>query len=181
MSNLDLDRPSTPFAKLLAFAETRAPAGLVPVLAQARRDVAIVEGRLLRGEKPSPLVARRSTKSKQEAVKPAAVAAAVAPVAKVRSKTVSLVTIQDSGREHHFEVEQGNLLLEAALASGASLPFSCTLGGCGTCKVHLVAGEIEMEEPNCLTPEEIASGLRLVCVGRATSPECVVRVEREPA
>ncbi len=187
MSILNVDRPTTPLAKLLFALEARAPERFAPLVAQARRDMAVVEGRLLRGDKPSPLVARRASRSSDQvapkpAVKPDESALRSVPVvAHEPRKAVSLVTILDGGREHSLEVERGQLLLEAALASGANLAFSCTLGGCGTCKVHLVSGEIEMEEPNCLTPEEIASGLRLVCVGRATSPECVIRVEREPA
>jgi ferredoxin-NADP reductase len=64
----------------------------------------------------------------------------------------------------------GETLLEAGLAAGAPLPFSCTMGGCGACKVKLVSGEVEADEPNCLGPSERAEGLVLACVSRPRSP-----------
>lgn len=58
-------------------------------------------------------------------------------------------------------------LLEAGLAAGADLDFSCTVGGCGTCKLRLVEGHVELEEPNCLSQRELDEGYVLACVGRA--------------
>jgi ferredoxin len=189
MTPLNVDRPATPLAKLLALIEARAPQRFRSVVAQARRDMAVVEGRLLRGQKPSPLAARKSTRPVAAAVAPdpgpaprvpvAAVVAAPAP--SVSAKAGSRVRVRDGAREHVLDVSPGQFLLEAALEAGVNVPFSCTLGGCGTCKVHLESGDIEMEEPNCLTPDEIADGIRLICVGRAVGTECVVRVERDPS
>jgi ring-1,2-phenylacetyl-CoA epoxidase subunit PaaE len=50
------------------------------------------------------------------------------------------------------------------------------MGGCAACKVKLVSGEVEMEEPNCLTPEERAQGFVLACVGRQRGPVTVEAV-----
>jgi len=74
-------------------------------------------------------------------------------------------------------VAPGRTLLEAGLSSGASLPFSCTMGGCAACKVRLGAGDVRMEEPNCLTAEERAGGYVLTCVGRPLGP-CLIEVDR---
>jgi ring-1,2-phenylacetyl-CoA epoxidase subunit PaaE len=57
------------------------------------------------------------------------------------------------------------------------MPFSCALGGCGSCKVRLVSGDYEMDEPNCLTDEERAAGFVLTCVGRAKSA-CTLEIIR---
>src|SRR5690606_29314364 len=50
------------------------------------------------------------------------------------------------GRDHVVRVEPGQTLLEAGLAAGADLPFSCAMGGCGACKVRLVSGAVYTEE-----------------------------------
>lgn len=189
---LSLDHPRTPLAKLLAYAETRAPQSLAPFLAQARRDVAVVEGRILLGDRPSPLLYDRKPEPPAQAPRAvvaapiaAAVAPATAPVAtpspapKAKNPSLSVVTIEDLGATHRVPVARTQYLLEAALNSNVNIPFSCTLGGCGTCKVELLEGEMELEEPNCLTPEELAAGYRLSCVGRIVSSECRVRIHRE--
>jgi ferredoxin-NADP reductase len=72
----------------------------------------------------------------------------------------------------------GQTLLEAGLAGGLPMPFSCTVGGCAACKVVLEAGEVASDEPNCLTPEERAAGYVLACVSRALSP-CTIRIDSE--
>lgn len=74
------------------------------------------------------------------------------------------------GRAHVVTVQPDETILEAALAAGLPMPFSCTLGGCGACKVALRAGAVDMEEPNCLTPAERAAGHVLTCVGRPLGP-----------
>ena len=71
---------------------------------------------------------------------------------------------------HEFEVGAGQSVLDAALAAGVSLPFSCTMGGCGACKLRRRAGDLLMEEPNCLSTDERAAGYVLSCVGRPSGP-----------
>ena len=62
-------------------------------------------------------------------------------------------------------VEPGQTLLDAGLAAGLPMPYSCTVGNCGDCMVKLRAGEVAMNGPNCLTPEQRADGYVLTCVG----------------
>lgn len=76
------------------------------------------------------------------------------------------VEVMRDGVASRFVVTRGKTLLEAATESGVALPFSCQLGGCGACKVHLSEGDVAMEEPNCLSARERAEGLVLTCVGR---------------
>ncbi|MBL8683041.1 MAG: ferredoxin--NADP reductase [Myxococcales bacterium] len=66
-------------------------------------------------------------------------------------------------------------VLEAGLEAGLDMPFSCTMGGCGACKLKLVSGSIDMVEPNCLLESEKAEGAVLACVGCTTS-DAVVEV-----
>jgi len=84
----------------------------------------------------------------------------------VGSDKTELVLISKAGHDHGIQVEPGQTVLEAALAAGIDMPFSCAMGGCGACRVHLAAGEIQMEEPNCLSRAERERGYVLTCVGR---------------
>ncbi len=85
------------------------------------------------------------------------------------------VTARLAGRDHTFVVPAGSTVLEAALGARLALPFSCSVGGCGTCLVRLAEGRVEMDEPNCLSEKERAEGLVLACVARPASP-CTVLV-----
>lgn len=154
-----------------------------------------MEGRLLLGQRPEPLLYDRKTherpsRSVSEKPKPeraSVEAASNAPLASAaprantaaRAEGVSVVTVEDEAGVHRVTLQASQFLLEGALSQNVNLPFSCTLGGCGTCRVQLLEGEMELEEPHCLTPEELAAGYRLSCVGRVTSRDCRVRVSRE--
>ncbi|MBK3577431.1 2Fe-2S iron-sulfur cluster binding domain-containing protein [Streptomyces sp. MBT65] len=61
-------------------------------------------------------------------------------------------------------VEPGQTLLDAGLAAGLPMPYSCTVGNCGDCMVLLRGGEVTRNEPNCLTPQQKADGYVLACV-----------------
>lgn len=84
-----------------------------------------------------------------------------------------LVTVRRRGRSAEVTVAPGQTLLEAATASGVALPFSCAIGGCAACKCKLVEGDVQMDEPNCLTPAERAEGWVLTCVGHPTRPTTI--------
>ncbi len=86
------------------------------------------------------------------------------------------VTLKADGRSVEVTTN-GQTILEAGLAAGVAMPFSCAMGGCAACKVKVTSGEVVMEEPNCLTAAEREDGYVLACVGRAASP-CTVEVER---
>ncbi|MFE9683197.1 2Fe-2S iron-sulfur cluster-binding protein [Streptomyces sp. NPDC006285] len=77
-----------------------------------------------------------------------------------------VMTVEDGGRPVGTAVvEPGQTLLDAGLAAGLPLPFSCTVGNCGECMVRLRGGEVAQDGPNCLTPRQKADGYVLTCVG----------------
>jgi ring-1,2-phenylacetyl-CoA epoxidase subunit PaaE len=82
------------------------------------------------------------------------------------SDKIELVVISKGSQERGVQVEPGQTILEAALAAGIDMPFSCAMGGCGSCRVQLTEGDIQMEEPNCLSRAERDQGYVLTCVGR---------------
>lgn len=91
------------------------------------------------------------------------------------------IAIEVNGREHRAVALAGATLLDAGLAAGAPMPFSCSVGGCGACRVRVLEGTVEMEEPNCLSAAERQAGFALACVGRPGTSGCKVRVEGEPS
>ncbi|MCA9665217.1 MAG: 2Fe-2S iron-sulfur cluster binding domain-containing protein [Myxococcales bacterium] len=75
--------------------------------------------------------------------------------------------------EMTIDVRADQTVLEAGLAAGVPLSFSCTVGGCAACKRKVRSGELEMEYPNCLTEQEHAEGYRLLCISRPRGPVVV--------
>ncbi len=83
------------------------------------------------------------------------------------------LTIRRAGVALDVIVPAGSTILDAGLAAGVPLKLSCAMGGCGACAVKLTAGEVAMDEPNCLGPSDRAAGTILACVARPLSP-CTV-------
>jgi ring-1,2-phenylacetyl-CoA epoxidase subunit PaaE len=92
------------------------------------------------------------------------------------SQRTELVIVSKAGNDHGIQVEPGQTILEAAIAAGIEMPFSCAMGGCGACRVRLSEGEVRMEEPNCLSRAEREQGYVLTCVGRPLT-QSRIRVE----
>lgn len=71
------------------------------------------------------------------------------------------ITFAASGRS--IRSRPGQTILQAGLEAGLDLPYSCTMGGCGACKVRRSAGTVVMSEPNCLSDAEREAGYLLAC------------------
>jgi ferredoxin-NADP reductase len=92
----------------------------------------------------------------------------------ISSAGPQLLTIRANGagvREVYVAPEQ--TMLEAGLSAGVKMDYSCTMGGCAACKVRLCDGDIEMEEPNCLSASEREQGYVLACVARVRSASTI--------
>ncbi|WP_322051707.1 hybrid-cluster NAD(P)-dependent oxidoreductase [Paraburkholderia bannensis] len=65
----------------------------------------------------------------------------------------------------HREIDCGEHqhVLAAAREAGVRLPASCTQGMCGTCKVKLVSGQVEMKHNGGIRQREIDQGMVLLC------------------
>ncbi len=66
---------------------------------------------------------------------------------------------------HTIEVAEGQIILDASLRAGIYLPHACCHGLCGTCKVHVVDGEVEHgpASPFALMDVERDEGRCLAC------------------
>jgi ring-1,2-phenylacetyl-CoA epoxidase subunit PaaE len=83
--------------------------------------------------------------------------------------------VRTGGQERNVLVKAGQTFLEAGLEGAIPMPFSCSMGGCGACRVKLVSGSVTSDEPNCLSAEEQREGFVLACCARPSSA-CVVEV-----
>ncbi len=79
------------------------------------------------------------------------------------------ITVMPAGKEFVAEPEQ--TILDAALAAGITLPYSCKAGACSTCKGRVLAGDIAQgpHQEGSLSAEEEEQGYALFCCATARS------------
>lgn len=79
------------------------------------------------------------------------------------------VTIQPS--QLTFTVQDGQTVLDGALAADIILPYSCRTGACSTCKGRVLEGQVDAgpNVGNILEADEMAQGFTLFCQARAQS------------
>lgn len=83
-------------------------------------------------------------------------------------KATHAVRIEETGAA--FQVMADESVLDAALRTGVALAHECQFGGCGTCRMRVLEGDVRYEEwPMALTPEEGAAGFALACQARPVS------------
>lgn len=73
-----------------------------------------------------------------------------------------------------LSMESGQNVLDAAIAAGADLPFSCKGGVCCTCKAKVLEGAATMDVNYALDAEEVANGYILTCQAHPTTEKLVV-------
>ncbi len=57
-------------------------------------------------------------------------------------------------------------ILQLARGAGLNIPTGCTMGLCGTCKVHCLSGKTDMRHSGGIRQEEIDAGYVLACCTR---------------
>ncbi|MEW5903681.1 MAG: CDP-6-deoxy-delta-3,4-glucoseen reductase [Pseudomonadota bacterium] len=73
--------------------------------------------------------------------------------------------------QHSFPNDKDETILEAALAHGLVLPYSCRNGACGVCKGKVVEGKVDYgdHQDYALTADEKAAGMALFCCAKPLS------------
>lgn len=99
---------------------------------------------------------------------------------KENTDTGSDLTVKIDGRSFDFKLDyNGEVILDAALAQGADLPFACKGGVCCTCKAKLIEGEVEMEANYGLEKSEIKEGYILTCQSHPRSKRVIVDYDQK--
>ncbi|WP_126978488.1 hybrid-cluster NAD(P)-dependent oxidoreductase [Frigidibacter oleivorans] len=86
-------------------------------------------------------------------------------------ETAQLV-FADSGVTH--ECSAADTVLNAARAAGVAIPFGCSMGVCGTCRVRKLSGEVHMVHNGGISEDEVEEGYILAC---CSNPRGTVTVE----
>ena len=65
------------------------------------------------------------------------------------------------------DCQNSDYLLDVALKEGVDVSFSCRAGQCGSCRTTLLKGTVEQDCTDCLSSDELKSGVILLCQSRA--------------
>ena len=91
------------------------------------------------------------------------------------------IAVEPLGAE--VDIAEGQTLLDACLRSGVWLPHACGHGLCGTCKVRVTEGDVEIGEasPFALMDFERDEGVVLACCATAQSDVTIeAEIDEEP-
>jgi ring-1,2-phenylacetyl-CoA epoxidase subunit PaaE len=89
-----------------------------------------------------------------------------APPVEVALSAATIAAIIVDGRRHEIPVPENTPIIDAAIAAGLDLPYSCRGGMCCTCRARLVDGKAEMAVNYSLQQWEIDAGFILTCQAR---------------
>ena len=79
------------------------------------------------------------------------------------------------GESYHFELsENGDTILDAAIAEDADVPFACKGGVCCACKAKVMEGSVKMDVNYALDEDEVEEGYVLTCQSHPTSEKLVI-------
>lgn len=81
------------------------------------------------------------------------------------------VTATLDGRAGTWPVQEGETLLEAVLRNRADAPYACKGGVCGTCRAHLLRGQVHMDRNFALEQHELDADYVLACQSHPLTPE----------
>ena len=115
----------------------------------------------------------RFTSPSLEALTPADRQAAVAGHKHPVVGNVELTVVLD-GKPHALHMTADEHVLDAALAAGLDLPYSCKGGVCSTCRVKVLEGSVHMDKNFGLESWETEKGFVLSCQARPTCNKLVV-------
>lgn len=90
------------------------------------------------------------------------------------------VTVVQDGHSRQFVIEKNkDSVLDAALAQGIELPYSCKGGVCSTCRCKVIEGDVDMDANFALEDYEVARGFVLSCQSYPVSDHLVLNFDQE--
>ncbi|MEI8171665.1 MAG: 1,2-phenylacetyl-CoA epoxidase subunit PaaE [Rhodoferax sp.] len=115
----------------------------------------------------------RFTSPTLETLSPEARQAVVANLNLPVGGKVALTVVLD-GKSHALHMNPDEHVLDAAMAAGLDLPFSCKGGVCATCRCKVITGSVAMDKNFGLEAWETDKGFVLSCQSRPTSESVTV-------
>jgi len=87
---------------------------------------------------------------------------------KVVDTTDYTIKLTFEGQSYDIMVPHNDSILNAGLAQGLKLPYSCKSGMCSTCISSCTQGNVRMDYNEILTDKDIQKGRILLCTGHPT-------------
>jgi ring-1,2-phenylacetyl-CoA epoxidase subunit PaaE len=86
------------------------------------------------------------------------------------------ITLRFRGQSHELLVPAHTTILDAALAAGIQLPYSCKGGRCSTCAGVCTSGSVHMSVNEVLTDKDLKEGWILTCSAYPDSDNVAIRI-----
>ncbi|MCH4564957.1 hybrid-cluster NAD(P)-dependent oxidoreductase [Halomonas sp. EGI 63088] len=77
-----------------------------------------------------------------------------------------LISVEFSTTGKSVRIQPDETVHSAAAKLGLHIPKACGMGICGTCRVPLISGEVDMEHNGGITEEDVAEGYILSCCSK---------------
>ncbi|MGP9805439.1 2Fe-2S iron-sulfur cluster-binding protein [Paracoccus sp. NSM] len=71
------------------------------------------------------------------------------------------LVFRDSGITH--DCSAADTVLQAARAAGVAIPYGCSMGVCGSCRIRKVSGDVHMVHNGGISEDEVEEGYILAC------------------
>lgn len=91
----------------------------------------------------------------------------------VREKNIPISVILD-GVTHNLKISEEDIIVDALIAEGLDVPYSCKAGVCSTCRGKVIEGSVTMDKNFTLEADDVKLGYALTCQARAASKSLVV-------
>ena len=91
-------------------------------------------------------------------------------------KTMDAFQVVLKQSEKVIDVPEGETLLDTLLGCGVNARYSCKVGGCGSCEVEVIAGDVEHRDTFYSDEERTEKNIVMACVSRAKSKRLVLNL-----
>lgn len=85
-----------------------------------------------------------------------------------------VVSLTESGKQ--IQVSEKETLLEALLREGVNAPYACKIGGCGSCEIEVVEGDVEHRDHFLSEENRKQRSTILTCCSRAKSTNLTIKL-----
>lgn len=92
---------------------------------------------------------------------------------KEKERNVPISVILD-GVTHDLKISEDDIILDALIAEGLDVPYSCKAGVCSTCRGRVIEGSITMDKNFTLEASDVEKGYALTCQARPASSSLVI-------